>query len=340
MKLRFFVISIVVILISCSEKKSQKIITAAAYHWKSSYKPTEALLQKIDQAHICKQYIRFFDIDLDQESGSPIPKSLIRFKKRPQSEIVPVIYITNRTFKDANILLPKDLAKKAAKKINEIAENNAIDFRAVQIDCDWTKSTAKAYFDFLEEFKRGFSNDIQFSVTLRLHQIKFKEQTGVPPVSRGTLMLYNMGDWTNIETPNSLFDPQIIDQYIHRIPEYPLALDIALPIYTQIIVYRNNQFFTYLKNASIKDLQKEFDLKKGDKTNQYICTIDKEYRSKSFRKGDIFRAEKASYANLLKVKKAMKQRITNKEMEIILYHLDEKSFENFSLRQIRQLVKN
>jgi hypothetical protein len=70
------------------------------------------------------------------------------------------------------------------------------------------------------------------SATIRLHQIKYRERTGVPPVARGMLMFYNMGALDAAAGGSSIFDAGRAAPYLARIPEYPLPLDAALPLFS------------------------------------------------------------------------------------------------------------
>jgi hypothetical protein len=315
----------------------EKNMSGAVYHWKSTYNPSEKAKKTMEDLHITKEYIRFFDIDFDKEV---LPKGMINFKGKPKKIVVPVVYITNKTFAKLSLAEIPTLAAKTVAKIQSIAKENELGFDEVQLDCDWTKSTAQAYFNFLNEISYAFQGKVKLSCTLRLHQVKFKEQTGVPPVERVALMLYNVGDWTNVNTKNSLFDSEVIDQYIYRLPEYPLPVDIALPIYQQALVFRNNKFHTYFKNVSKTDLKKEFNMKASESDETLICQENCEFRSFSFRKGDVFRHENVDFKTLNKVKMAIIQRVTNRDVQVLFFHLDDKSLKNFTLMQYQKLLEN
>ncbi len=339
MNLRLLTILLLLTFTECQPtEQEEKHLSSAIYHWKSSYNPSKNSLEKLDQLHICKQYIRFFDIDLDETTGKAIPKSVIRFKVKPAGEVVPVVYITNRTMSKLTDSELPELAGNTTLKIKDLAKQNKLTINTLQIDCDWSKSTREAYFNFLKHLRKEFP-DTQISATLRLHQIKFMEQTGVPPVDKATLMLYNVGDWTNPNTHNSLFDPEIIDQYVYRIPEYPLPIDLALPIFQQTLVYRNHKLFTFLKNKSPEDLSKNLKLKKTEDRQIFICAENGTLQHLDFRKGDIFRFEEVNFNELLQVKKAVVSRIKNKHPEILFYHLDESAMDKFSMKQLRQLLR-
>jgi hypothetical protein len=316
----------------------RKQLNPAIYHWKSSYNPTSETLDKLDALNICKQYIRFFDIDIDPNSGKTIPKSVIRFLEKPDAEIVPVVYITNKTFQKTNDTDISDLAQKTAAKIIALSQENKLDFETIQMDCDWSKTTQASYFRFLTEIKKHFETK-HLSVTLRLHQIKFMEQTGVPPADRTTLMLYNVGDWTNSQTENSLFDPQVIDQYLSRISEYPLPIDIALPVFQQTLVYRGNRLYSFLQNDSFENISEVVPLQKQPNGKLFVCLENCTFKNRSFRKGDLFRFEDVSFRNLLLVKNAVLSRIQNEDTEVIFYHLEESALNRFSKKQFWKLLE-
>ncbi|KPM48792.1 hypothetical protein [Jiulongibacter sediminis] len=336
---RLFAFLLLFFIFSCGQKDQvTKNVTGAIYHWKSIYNPEAKDLKKLDDLQICKQYIRFFDID--RKGTEPAsPKSVIRFRTLPLAEVIPVVYITNRTFQGLSETEIDTLATRTLTKIRSIADENEISFNSIQLDCDWSKSTQKAYFRLLRKIEEQLDNATELTSTLRLHQVKFMEQTGIPPASRVSLMLYNVGDWTNPLTPNSLFDPKIIDQYIYRIPEYPLPIDIALPIYQQTLVYRNNKLFTFMKSQSYEDVSKALRLKKIETSRNYVCLENGEFLNKSFRKGDIFRFESVDYEQLKLVNKAVKSRIQNQNTDLIFYHLDQNAVSQFSKKEFRRLLQ-
>lgn len=336
---RLFAFLLLFLIFSCDQKnQARKSITGAIYHWKSTYSPEHKDLKKLEELQICKQYIRFFDID-GNENVNPAPKSVIRFKVLPFAEIVPVVYITNRSLQNRTESEIDSLAKKLVLKIRTIADDNELSYKSLQLDCDWSKSTQKAYFRLLRKVKEQMGDTKELTSTLRLHQVKFIEQTGIPPVNRVSLMLYNVGDWTNPLTTNSLFDPTIIDQYIYRLPEYPLPIDIALPIYQQTLVYRNGKLFTFMKSQSFEDVSVSLQLKKVEGTQNYVCLENAHFMNKSFRKGDVFRFESVDFDQLKLVSDAVQNRIQNPDTEIIFYHLDPGALRQFSKKEFRQLLQ-
>ena len=96
------------------------------------------------------------------------------------------------------------------------------------------------YTDFLEEVKKSISKDVKLSCTIRLHQVKYALKSGIPPVNRGTLMFYNMGDIYDQNESNSIYNLKNAEKYTAFIKDYKLPLDLALPIFRWYVHYRNN----------------------------------------------------------------------------------------------------
>ncbi len=112
------------------------------------------------------------------------------------------------------------------------------------IDCDWTPSTRKSFFLFLQKIRQKLPPEIPLSATIRLHQYKFPQQTGVPPVDRGMLMFYNTGDVDEESERNSIFHPKDALKYVEGAPKhYPLPLDLALPLFSWGVVFREGELW-------------------------------------------------------------------------------------------------
>jgi hypothetical protein len=94
------------------------------------------------------------------------------------TSIIPVVYITNHTFHHFRKEDAESLAQKVFSKIDSIAKENSISYNEIQIDCDWSDSTRELYFSFLGKMKSISQKTI--STTIRLHQVKYFERTGIP----------------------------------------------------------------------------------------------------------------------------------------------------------------
>ena len=170
--------------------------------------------------------------------------------------VVPVVYLTNQTLKFLEPRYLEDFAQKIGNKIETIHQSwvrQPIGNNEIQLDCDWTLSTKEKYFTLLTILRKKYP---RLSVTIRLHQIKFAEKTGIPPVDRGMLMCYNMSDWKNEKTHNSIFTPDVLSQYIGELSDYPLPLDMVMPAFHWTIGYRGHQFQYFLNAISAQDFQK------------------------------------------------------------------------------------
>ncbi len=322
------------ITLSCQTNPSTIKVEKALYYWKTKFEISKIENDFLKDHKVSKIYIRFFDVDFDFRVSKAIPKGKLIFSAEPKFNlIIPTVFITNRVFENTNFENVAKLVDQIHSSIKNIASKNKIDFKEIQIDCDWTIGTKEKYFHFLNILK---SKGIKTSATIRLHQIKYFEKTGVPPVDEGALMLYNTGDWKNAKTKNSLFDPETIFGYLDNLSSYPLFLNIAFPIYQQVLVYRSGKFFVFLKEFNWYQLLKIGSFKKISNF-QIICTENIFLNGISFRKGDIFKLEKGEFEELNLVKSEVFDKLHQNQTSIILFHLDEKSIKQFTQFQIDKI---
>lgn len=218
----------------------------AVYHWESAFALTPGEVDWLQDMSVKRIYLRLFDIDRP-DGGEPVPVGALEASEgqaAPAQEIVPAFFITNRTFENLSPAqsdtLAERLVRKARLKLREQLGNPAV--VEWQFDCDWTETTREAYFGFLEKVASILSGEnVRLSATIRLHQVKYFKRTGVPPVSRGMLMFYNMDDVSRPETANSILDPEVARGYYENFDAYPLPLDLALPLFRWGVVLREGR---------------------------------------------------------------------------------------------------
>jgi hypothetical protein len=324
-----------------------KQITRAFYYWKSTFTLSDYEKEALKKYNINRLYIKFFDVDWDATTHQAIPKAIIQFKENPPVEFVPTVFITNRTLEKLSWGGVDELATKIVQKISLIPlpPFSKLEKRAmragdeIQFDCDWSISTRAKYFRLLNQIRKELPASTRLSATIRLHQIKFYRTTGIPPVERGMLMYYNMDDWKNIRTENSILDLTIAGRYAKYISDYPLPLDVVLPVFNWSVVYRNGKFIAFINHLNHKDLEQTQTFKKTTQINQYIALYDTTAFGFSIRRGDRFRVEESSVENLKISGKTLAQEIQNTKVTFALYHLDSLNFtyyEKDSLQQVFQ----
>ncbi|WP_207420624.1 hypothetical protein [Desertivirga brevis] len=223
---------------ACQKKKDTSI---AFYYWKTSLdlqQKDETLLKETSAGKI---YLRLFDIRWNEVKGLALPAGVIKFKQKlPNLAVVPVVYITNKSLSRLGTKGVDSLATNTFRLLHNIMTNHRISYEFIQIDCDWTEGTREKYFRYLKRLK--LISKKQLEATIRLHQVKYKERTGVPPVEKGVLMFYNMGKLNgDLNTPNSIYNKDDASKYTSFISSYPLQLDVALPLFSWLIQVRDSK---------------------------------------------------------------------------------------------------
>jgi hypothetical protein len=314
MRTRLFISFLVFLaLVSCKPTAKQDV---AFYYWKSVLSlDSEERSALIDNQ--CKTlYLKYFDIV--KEEGIIKPIAVISFNNDlPKQRIVPVLFIRNEVFAGADSLQIEQLAKKTISLIDQINFSNSITVEELQWDCDWTEKTRNQYFQFLRSIKRLFRNTI--SATIRLHQIKYKAITGIPPVDKGVLMYYNMNSVSASEK-NSIYDKSTANKYLNSLRDYPLQMDIALPVFIWGIHSREGKIIGLLNKMNEGHFTND--------TNFVHLASGFSVRHACFKGGYYFREEdkiKIEYIkaeDLLQMAEDIKPNLSSWPSEIIFYDLD------------------
>ncbi len=316
-------IVVICLFFGCSNDKSGN--EKAFYYWKTSYRFSEKDRTMMQKMSVDKFYLRFFDVKIDRISGKAIPVGKLRIRKGEiyHKNYVPCVFIDNNVIKklseDKLTTLARNIVievKSIAKKIAlEIDKNDTIStnyYRELQIDCDWSAKSKEKYFFFIKTLKKIVDNT-NISVTLRLWQLKNKKLAGIPPADRAMLMCYSTGNPRNYFIDNSLANYEEIEKYVKG-QTYPLQLDVALPIYSWAILFRNRDFKKIVRNFNFKDADSDTALFKHLRKNRYFIKKDTVLFDYFLRYGDELRLEsfdKTEMQKLIKLLKREKLKLDN-----------------------------
>ena len=212
------------------------------YHWANTYSDDPTSLKTYAPAQL---YLKLLDIGYRDKNLSINPTDI---RTPPSIAITPVVFLDNNALKD------DVLDSVYAQILTHIPPQK---YQRLQVDCDWTEQTRDTYFAFLTRLKADYPH---LSVTLRLHQVKYAERTGVPPAERAALMYYNMSDIRDPETKNYILDTDVGQRYLQNFEGYPLPLDLALPLYQQTRVIRQGRL-VHLSNSAELNADKTEHLK-------------------------------------------------------------------------------
>ena len=263
------------------------------------------------------------DINND-ENGNPAPVSPIVFKSHlPDTlRIVPVVFIVNDILKNMDTTQLKILSGHIIHYIDsKIQQAGKKDYTELQIDCDWTMTTRDNYFFLLNQISKTTAARHQtLSSTLRLHQLKNQSSSGIPPVGRVMLMCYNMGNLRKYGNQNSILELSELKKYLgQNLSDYPLAVDIGLPLFSWAVAFRNKQYSGISKKLNYTLLNDENQFKFIGK-NLYRAIIDlPEY---GLLNGDEIRWETVSDNDLNQAAAYISPFLKTDSLTVIYFHLD------------------
>jgi hypothetical protein len=294
---------------------------------------------------ITKLYIKYFDVVWNVSENRAIPVANLVYKTSPKNlakiDVVPTVFIRNDVFIHTTDSLELDsLAQRVFTKIAAKNEQNNIAMpREIQLDCDWSAKTKQAYFCFLRRLKAQ-SMATCFSATIRLHQAKYPQQTGVPPVSRGMLMLYNMTDVSKASTKNSILDLSATKQYIKASSKYALPLDIALPAFRWSALFRGEKLIGLLNNYTEQRCQKAPFLHHLTE-NWWQCNKDTVIAEVYWRRGDRLRVEGGATEDIRALQPLVEGlRSHDKQFAVALFHCDSLLHQYYTARNLNIIFED
>ncbi len=340
----FIILFCLFTLLSCKHNPSSHNDGNGIYYWRTTLSLNDAEREFLKKHNVTRLYIKFFDVDKDWEAPKGtqiIPEATIQFKDSVPDgiEIIPTIYITTSAI-EAMQLREEEYAEKIFRRINAMCRKNGIEFREIQLDCDWTKNTRKYFFKLCEEVKQCMDSTQTLSSTIRLHQLT---QTP-PPVDKGVLMVYNTGNLMEMSTENSIFSRKDIEPYLRdkRLSNYSLPLDVAYPAYSwSLVFYPTEDKYHFDRIMRRTDLSSYQQLKRIDKniyeaTEEINFTPHEKYWDKVY-KGYRIKVERPTAQEILEVKRLIEHQLADKPHNNILYHLDETQLSNYSDNEISEI---
>lgn len=308
------------LVISCSEKQKHPY---SFYYWKTHLKLNEIEKKSLSESTNPFLYTRFFDVDKVGEKFQPVAVITKDNSFETDKQIVPTVFITNQTF----LHIKKEEIHFLAESIHQLIQKKAQDYQLkinneIQIDCDWTAGTKDDYFEFLKQLKKISQKEI--TCTLRLHQVKDKNLTGIPPVEKVYLMCYSTSSPLENSDNNSILDLNIMKSYLSKLEDYPIKkIEVALPIYSWGIVTNHLGKHKLINALSAKDLDNP-DFKKISDTEIEILK-DGFYFGNFLNKGFKIKVEEISPEQLNSAIEFLDKKISS--YNIIYYQLDGKFVE-------------
>ncbi|CAN5906503.1 hypothetical protein BH11MYX2_BH11MYX2_30920 [soil metagenome] len=334
------VIVIALAIAACSSSRAAAPETQADrafYFWRSSLllSPTEK--QTLVEQHVTKLYVRAFDLGWNPEQQRADVMGALDVVDVPPVATVPVVFIRQDVFAH----LPASEIPALAQRTWDTVVVRTQKLGApteLQLDCDWTDRSRDNYFAFARELKR--IAHVPLSATIRLHQIKYRERTGVPPVDRGALMLYNMGEIAAGDDQKAIFDAATTKKYIARLHEYPLPLDVALPIWSWTLHARDGAMVDLMQSTDPDELPTLDFVQATSRPTQYIVTRTAFLHGVLLREGDTLEIERTTPADTLAAAALVRPLLSPARRSIVLFDLSDRNLSRYPHDQLAAIFRS
>jgi hypothetical protein len=332
-KYRWSLLFLLWLLAACQQPHKRPI---SFYYWKTQFSLNGYERKVLRENNAQTLYVRFFDVDFKPDDDQPVPVSPIQLDTAIHNfKVIPVVFIKNRTFERLKAADIPGLVSKVSNLIAIINTKQRFLTNEIQFDCDWTERTRDNYFQFIQQYRDYTGQPI--SSTIRLHQVKYKERTGVPPVDRGVLMYYNMGA-INGDNNNSIYERTIANRYNAYIKSYPLTLDVALPLFSWALQMRNGKVIDLLNKINFTQFENDSNFTILT-SNRYKATHACFKAGYYFQQGDEVKGEHVPAEDLLDITTQINQHTNHRIDKLIFYDLDSTNLIQYE-KDIFEKVRN
>ena len=313
----------------------QRSKTMSFYYWRTVFSPDSIEQKTLTDNSVQTLYIRYFDVDWPDTDTMPAPVSPLRFDNVPTGyTIIPVIFFRNRVFEKIRTDSLPPLVDKVWALVRRISTSGRSEPPEIQFDCDWTQRTKNNYFAFLRQFRQR--SGLPLSCTIRLHQVKYPEQTGIPPVDHGALMFYNMGN-IDAGSGSSIYDRTIAHRYTPSLRSYPLVLDLALPIFAWGLQVRDGKVIRLLDKMNAGSFEKDTNfIRMGAKgfNARHACFRNGFY----FQENDMIKIESVSPDDLLEITGEVNRHSNHRIRNLIFFDLDRQNLLQYDKHLFKEVL--
>ena len=148
-------------------------------------------------------------------------------------------------------------------------------------------------------------------------------------------MCYNMGNLKNPSTKNSIIEAAELKKYTASLGDYPLPLDVALPLFDWYVLCRNNEYSGLVKTIDINN-----EAVKKVSAGHYFILQDTAIDGIELKKGDVLRSENSDYNEVLKVAGIISSEINNNNPRLALFHLDSLILKKYSTHELEGIYNS
>ena len=148
-----------------------------------------------------------------------------------------------------------------------------------------------------------------------------------------------MGNLRKYGEQNSILDQREMDIYLKDyLRNYPLKLDVALPIFEWAVVFRNKEYAGISKRITKDQINDKKLFKQRGRSILYDLLID--YPAAGLKRGDVIRWEEISAGDLFTTSNFLSRYLKPEERNLVFYHLDTDLLKHFTHEDFQKVIAN
>ena len=152
------------------------------------------------------------------------------------------------------------------------------------------------------------------------------------------LMVYNGTGSMNLKTGETILDPDLLSEYVGNIEQYPLKLDLALPLFSWGVVIREQKTVHLLEHLYSDQLEHTDKFKFINPEMLQVlqdCYLNGFY----LKAGDIIRVEDVSMEHLFDAAELLAPLLPTDSLFISFYHLDTPTINRYAYKNLETICR-
>jgi hypothetical protein len=127
-------------------------------------------------------------------------------------------------------------------------------------------------------------------------------------------------------------------KYMVNFDQYPLPLDLALPVFSWGVLFRDGKMIKLINNLSHTELSDTSRFLKMD-AHRYQLVKSTYLQAHYLYEGDVIRIEDIEQMKLEEAVRLLKKEIRNPELTMSFYHLDPVTINNHPYEELERLIE-
>jgi hypothetical protein len=148
-----------------------------------------------------------------------------------------------------------------------------------------------------------------------------------------------MGSPKKYKQTNAILDNVLVSSYTANLKEYPIKMDVVLPLFSWAAQFRNNKFITLINNIKIESLENNEDFDKLE-DNFFRAKRNTHIRDYTVFENDVLRVDETNEKTITEAARILTKNLKTDSITVSIFHYDTKILDTYEKETIRRIYNS